>query len=188
MILNFPRLSCVGFSLITALLLGACASDPLEDGLDPFAPTVFKEGATTLPTTPPNKVTLQSFYVSNTTVFKFAIDTDSIRIGNDGVTRYTVVITSPNGNTQAQFEGIRCNSFQWKLYGDFVNGKWRENSLSSWLTIKNNVPNRYQAALAQGALCNLTSQETDINSILQSLNPNGFTGQPKPSNSYGLVD
>lgn len=186
--LNFPRLSCVGFSLITALLVGACASDPLEDGLDPFAPTVFKEGATTLPTTPPNKATLQSFFVSNTTVFKFAIDTDSIRIGNDGVTRYTVVITSPNGNTQAQFEGIRCDSFQWKLYGDFENGKWKENPLSSWRAIKDNVTNRYQAALAQGALCNFTSQETSIKTVLQSLNPNGFTGQTKPTNSFGVVN
>ena len=176
---NIRHLLQVGFSLIIAVLLGACASTPLEDDIDPFAPIVFKEGLTTLPSTPPNKSTLQPFFVSNTTLFKFAIDTNSIRISQDGVTRYTVVVISPNGNTQTQFEGIRCDSFQWRLYGNLENGQWKENPLSAWLMIKSNVANRYQAALAQGALCDLAIQETNLSSILRSLNPNRFTGQTK---------
>ncbi len=174
--------------LMVGLTLVACAGDPLESGLDPFAPMVFKEGVTTMPLNPPNKNTLQPFYVSQSTIFKFAVDTDSILIGNDGVTRYTVILTSPNGNSQVQYEGIRCDSFQWRLYGTFENGSWRENPLSSWGNIKDNTPNRYQAALAQGAFCNFKYQEKDIKTILQSLNPNGFTGQTKPTNSYGVVN
>lgn len=183
MTISLYRPSSAIFGLITIALLGACASNPMEDGMDPFAPSIFKEGATTLPATPPNKSTLQPFYVSNTTVFKFAIDTDSIRIGSDGITRYTVVMTSPNGNTQVQFEGIRCESFQWKIYGNFENGKWKENPLSNWFAIKDSVPNRYQAALAQGALCDFKSQETSQQLILESLNPNRFTGQMKMPNN-----
>ncbi len=174
--------------LMVGLTLVACAGDPLESGLDPFAPMVFKEGVTTMPLNPPNRSTIQPFYVSQATIFKFAIDTDSILIGNDGVTRYTVILTSPNGNSQVQYEGIRCDSFQWRLYGTFENGSWRENPLSSWKNIQDNVPNRYQAALAQGALCNFASQEKDIKNILQSLNPNGFTGQTKPTNSFGVIN
>lgn len=177
---------CIG--LMAGLTLVACAGDPLESGLDPFAPMVFKEGVTTMPLNPPNKSTIQPFYVSQATIFKFAIDTDSILIGNDGVTRYTVILTSPNGNSQVNYEGIRCDSFQWRLYGTFENGSWKENPLSSWRNIQDNIPNRYQAALAQGALCNFSSQEKDIKTILQSLNPNGFTGQTKPTNSYGVVN
>ncbi|HQR84752.1 MAG: hypothetical protein B7Y05_26280 [Polynucleobacter sp. 24-46-87] len=177
---------CIG--LMSGLTLVACAGDPLESGLDPFAPMVFKEGVTKMPLNPPNKNTLQPFYVSQTTIFKFAVDTNSILIGNDGVTRYTVILTSPNGNSQIQYEGIRCDSFQWRIYGTFENGSWKENPLSSWIKIQDNTPNRYQAALAQGALCNLKYQEKDIKTILQSLNPNGFTGQTKPTNSYGVVD
>ncbi|HQT42162.1 MAG: hypothetical protein B7Y05_23990 [Polynucleobacter sp. 24-46-87] len=177
---------CIG--LMTGLTLVACAGDPLESGLDPFAPMVFKEGVTTMPLNPPNKSTIQPFYVSQTTIFKFAVDTNSILIGNDGITRYTVILTSPNGNSQVQYEGIRCDSFQWRLYGTFENGSWKENPLSSWRSIQDNIPNRYQAALAQGALCNFSSQEKDIKTILQSLNPNGFTGQTKPSNSYGVIE
>lgn len=182
------RIGLYSISLAISLTLIACAGDPLESGVDPFAPMVFKEGTTKMPLNPPNKNTLQPFYVSQATIFKFAIDTDSILIGNDGITRYTVILTSPNGNTQVQYEGIRCDSFQWRLYGTFENGSWKENPLSSWRNIQDNVPNRYQAALAQGALCNFSSQEKDIKNILQSLNPNGFTGQTKPTNSFGVIN
>lgn len=172
--------------IFTALSLLACAGDPIESGLDPFAPMVFKEGTTKMPLNPPNPSTLLPFYVSQHTIFKFAVDTDSILIGADGVTRYIVVMTNPSGGQQTQYEGIRCDSFQWRLYGTLENNAWRENPLSSWRTIQNNVPNRYQAALAQGAFCNFNSQEKNIKTILQSLNPNGFTGGTKPTNSFGI--
>ena len=172
--------------LAFCIALAGCAGDPLESGVDPFAPMVFKEGATAMPLNPPNTATTQPFYVSQQTIFKFAVDTDSILIGNDGVTRFIVILTSPNGNSQVQYEGIRCDSFQWRLYGTFEGGTWKENPLGSWRAIQNNVPNRYQAALAQGAFCNFTTQEKNIKAIIKSLNPNGFTGQIKPTNSFGL--
>ena len=173
--------------LAFCIALAGCAGDPLESGVDPFAPMVFKEGVTAMPLNPPNPTTTQPFYVSQQTIFKFAVDIDSILIGNDGITRFIVILTSPNGNNQVQYEGIRCDSFQWRLYGTFEGGVWKENPLSSWRTIQDNIPNRYQAALAQGALCNLNSQEKNIKAIIKSLNPNGFTGGTKPTNSYGQM-
>lgn len=103
------------------------------------------------------------------------------------MTRYTVVITNPSGGTTTQYEGIRCDTYQWRLYGSFDNNKWYDNPLSSWDSIKTKVPNRYQAALASGAMCNLNSQEKNIKTAVQSLNPNQFTGDAKPSNSMGQV-
>ncbi len=44
--------SCL--SLIGALY--GCAGDPLQSGLDPFAPMVFKEGVTTMPLNPPTGI------------------------------------------------------------------------------------------------------------------------------------
>jgi hypothetical protein len=180
------RLSILGLAI--SLALAGCAGDPLESGVDPFAPMVFKEGATAMPLNPPNQATTQPFYVSQQTIFKFAVDTNSILIGNDGITRYIVIITSPNGNNQVQYEGIRCDSFQWRLYGTFESGAWKENPLSSWNPIKDHTPNRYQAALAQGAICNLSSQEKSIKNIIDSLSPNGFTGGTKPTNSFGQMN
>jgi hypothetical protein len=182
----FPRLAIYLNCFVLAVCLVGCAGDPLQSGLDPFAPMVFKEGTTTMPLNPPNQATLMPFYVSQHTIFKFAVDTDSILIGADGVTRYIVVMKSPSGNEQTQYEGIRCDSFQWRLYGTLENGSWRENPLSTWRNIQNNVPNRYQASLAQGAFCNFNSQEKNIKNILSSLNPNGFIGGQKPTNSNGI--
>ena len=182
---TFSRLALFINCIIFAASLVACAGDPLQSGLDPFAPMVFKEGSTAMPLNPPNKETLQPFYVSERTIFKFSVDTNSILIGADGVTRYIVVLTSPNGSVQTQYEGIRCDSFQWRLYGTLENGTWRENPLSTWRNIQSNVPNRYQAALAQGAFCNFNNQEKNINTVIQALNPNAFTGGTKPTNSYG---
>ena len=167
-------------SAILCFSIVGCAGDSLESGLDPFAPMVFKEGITALPLNPPNPSTLQPFYVSRTTIFKFAVDTNSILIGADGVTRYTVAITNPSGETQLQYEGIRCDSFQWRLYGTFENGKWKENPLSAWRAISYPIPNRYQAALAQGAFCNLLTQEKVLQKVLQNLNPRNFTGSIAP--------
>jgi len=178
------RFSILGLAISLAIV--GCAGDPLESGVDPFAPMVFKEGATAMPLNPPNNPTTQDFYVSQKTIFKFAVDTNSILIGNDGITRYIVTLTSPNGNSQVQYEGIRCDSFQWRLYGTFESGVWKENPLSTWRTIQSNIPNRYQAALAQGAFCNLATQEKNIKTIINALNPNGFTGQANPTDSYNL--
>ena len=176
------RIRLFTLGLASSLALAGCAGDPLESGIDPFAPMVFKEGATAMPLNPLNKATLQPFYVSQHTIFKFAVDTNSILIGNDGITRYIVILTSPNGNSQVQYEGIRCDSFQWRLYGTFESGAWKENPLASWRTIQDRTPNRYQAALAQGAFCNLATQEKNIKTIINSLNTSGFTGQTKPPN------
>ena len=180
------KISGLLINLTAATLLMACAGDPMVSDLDPFAPMVFKEGKTTLPLNPPNKSTTLPFYVSETTIFKFAIDTNSILIGSDGITRYIVVITNPSGGEQIQYEGILCDSFQGRLYGTFENGVWRENPLSTWRDIQSKIPNRYQAALAQGAFCNLNIQEKDIRMIIKSLDPNSFTGGTKPTNSYGM--
>ena len=186
MILNLRRTSIYFCSAIMSLGLIACAGDPLESGVDPFAPMVFKEGTTAIPLNPPNQTTLVPFYVSQQTIFKFAVDTDSILIGADGVTRYIVVLTNPSGGQQAQYEGIRCDAFQSRLYGTFENQAWRENPLSTWKGIQSNIPNRYQASLAQGAFCNFNSQEKDIKTIIQALNPSGFTGGSKPTNVMGI--
>ena len=171
---------------LISLGLSACGGDALISGVDPFAPMVFKEGITAMPLNPPNQSTLQPFYVSQHTIFKFAVDTESILIGADGVTRYIVVLTSPSGSVQAQYEGIRCDSFQWRLYGTYESTGWKENPLGSWKNIQSDIPNRYQASLAQGAFCNFNSQEKNIKNILSSLNPNGFIGGQKPTNSNGI--
>ena len=99
-------------TLLVVCLLSACAGTTPDAYEDPFAPKIFKEDTVVpLPTKPPNTANLIPFHVSQHSVFKFAIDPDSIRIDPDGVTRYVLVITSPSGSQQINFEGIRCETF-----------------------------------------------------------------------------
>ena len=185
--LNRHRMQLYFLSIIMSIGMLACANDSANtEFVDPFAPAVFKEQATSLPKQAPNPAALIPFYVSKQTVFEFAIDPDSILIGTDGVTRYSVVITNPSGGKHIQYEGIRCDSYQWRLYGTFDNDKWQENPLGTWKEIKRTVPNRYQAALASGAFCNLNTQEKSIRSILRSLDPKNFSGGTQPTNSFGI--
>ena len=186
MTISLKRFHLYFCGAIVGLGLSACGGDALISGVDPFAPMVFKEGTTAIPLNPPNQATLLPFYVSQHTIFKFSVDTDSILIGADGVTRYIVVLASPSGSVQTQYEGIRCDSFQWRLYGTYESTGWKENPLGSWKSIQSDIPNRYQASLAQGAFCNFNSQEKNIKNILSSLNPNGFIGGQKPTNSNGI--
>lgn len=186
--MSFQKICTYLAAIAIGQTLVACAGDPMESGLDPYAPMVFKEGVTTMPPGPPNPKTLIPFYVSPRAIFKFAVDVDSISIGKDGVTRYIVVMTNPSGEQQTQYEGIRCDSFQWRLYGTLENNIWRENPLSSWRAIQTHVANRYQAALAQGAFCNFTSQEKNLSTVQNALDPKKFTGGTQPSNSMGVID
>jgi hypothetical protein len=61
----FAYASCL---LVSSSLIG-CSGDPLISGVDPYSPTVFKEGNTSMPLVAPNPKTLLPFYVSETTIF-----------------------------------------------------------------------------------------------------------------------
>lgn len=167
-------------ALLIAFILTACAGTTPDAYEDPFAPKIFKEDTVVpLPTKPPNAANLIPFYVSQHSVFKFAIDPDSIRLDPDGVTRYVLVITSPSGSQQVNFEGIRCETFQFALYATLnTSAIWQANQRKTWTDIKNNEANRYHGALAQGAFCNNKTQVKNKSLILDSLQPSKFTGKP----------
>ena len=167
-------------ALLIAFILTACAGTTPDAYEDPFAPKIFKEETVVpLPIKPPATANLIPFHVSQHSVFKFSIDPDSIRIDPDGVTRYVLVITNPSGSQQVNFEGIRCETFQFALYATLNSSSiWQANQRKTWTDIKNNEANRYHGALAQGAFCNNKSQVKNKSLILDSLQPNKFTGKP----------
>ena len=45
-----------------------------------------------------------------------ALDTDSISVGGDGITRYTLLVRTPRGVDNVSYEGIRCATREWKMY------------------------------------------------------------------------
>ncbi|RJG07791.1 hypothetical protein D3870_02765 [Noviherbaspirillum cavernae] len=103
---------------------------------------------------PPTAENLLPFYVSATATQTFAIDAKSLSLGSDGVIRYTLVSKSAEGATNISYEGIRCQSFEKKLYAfGRPDGTWSRSRRDQWERITLNAANRQHAALAKDYFC-----------------------------------
>ncbi len=122
----------------------------------------WEEIAIQLPAAPQDE-NLIPFYVGPTTTQQFAIDSKSLAIGSDGVIRYTLVATSPTGAKNISYEGIRCETFEKKLYAfGRSDGSWGRSRRDQWEGIVRSNVNRQHAALAQDYFCsNLTIVGTE---------------------------
>ena len=142
--------------LAVASMLGGCggfgsqtrAPDPFEDDTK-----TWQEIAVTLPA-PPAAANMLGFDTSAPTGLLFAIDGKTLAVGADGVVRYTLVVTSSSGVKNISYEGIRCDTYEHKLYAlGHDDGTWSQARRSEWARISNAGANRAQAALAKDYLC-----------------------------------
>jgi hypothetical protein len=113
----------------------------------------WQEIAIQLPAAPVPE-NLLPFEVSATATQTFAIDAKSLTVGSDGVVRYTMVSKSQGGATNVSYEGIRCESFEKKLYAfGRPDGSWSRSRRDKWEPINGGIANRQHAALARDYLC-----------------------------------
>ncbi|MDY7545637.1 CNP1-like family protein [Glaciimonas sp. Gout2] len=169
--------------VVTALLLSATAhvhaapgSGPgpgFDDDFDDEVKT-WQELAVQLPAQP-EPASMVSFYVSPTSIMKFAIDIKSITVGTDGVVRYTLISTSSGGAENVSYEGIRCQTAERKLYAfGHKDGTWSRARLSKWQQITDVNANRQHAALFKDFLCQngtIAGKVTDIQTRLRDNRP-----------------
>jgi len=142
--------ACFVFLLSMANL--SCAQDNFEEDFEDLEKP-WKEVAVQLPAAPLAE-NLLPFYVSATATQTFAIDTKSLTLGADGVIRYTLVTSSTSGAKNISYAGIRCSSFEKKLYAfGHADGSWSRSRSDKWEPIRSNAANRQHAALAQDYFC-----------------------------------
>jgi hypothetical protein len=60
---------------------------------------------------------------------RFGVAPASVSVGADGIVRYVVVATGPSGAVNGLYEGIRCNTGEYKVYA-------RHNPGSGWVIAK----------------------------------------------------
>ncbi len=118
-------------ALICTLLLLACAGkQPFKDEFESDKPWV--EQLTQLPAYPDVK-NLMAFDAGAATSNQYLVDTTSIRIGEDGVIRFSLVIKSSAGALNVSYEGIRCATSERKVYALGRNDKtWAQPRVSEW--------------------------------------------------------
>jgi hypothetical protein len=152
--LSFPRMRAGAAILLFCTLAQAQVPLPnrFEEDFDDEAKP-WQEIALQLPAAPA-KENLLPFSVGATTTHTFAIDAKSVTVGTDGVVRYTLVATSAAGARNVSFEGIRCMTFERKLYAfGQPNGTWSRSRRDKWEPIPRVVANFQHATLARDYFC-----------------------------------
>jgi hypothetical protein len=103
----------------------------------------------------PKQENLVSFEPLNATAsYSFEIDDKSLTLGSDGVIRYIVVATSRSGAKNISYEGIRCSTFEKKLYAfGRQDGSWARSRQDKWERIVRRTGVNYQETLALEYFC-----------------------------------
>lgn len=142
---------------LVAVLVGLVVSGAVIAGLglrddDPDAPKWEEDVAQ--PPAFPLEANLREFYVSATTAHKFYIDASTLNVGKDGVVRYVLVVRTSGGTTNTTFEGMRCESGEYKIYATgHRDGTWAIVRKGEWHSIVNKPTNRHHAALSRDYFC-----------------------------------
>lgn len=141
-------------TLLSGLLLSTAASAALglRDNDDPDA-AKWEEEAIQVPAFPQD-ASLREFYVSATTAHKYYIDVSTLSVGKDGVVRYALVVRTSGGATNISYEGMRCETREFRIYATGSrDGSWVPARRSEWRPIENKPTNRYHAALSRDYFC-----------------------------------
>ena len=112
----------------------------------------WKEGESALPSYPrdENLIDLRLDYPGSK--FSYFVDSESLKLGDDGVVRYTLVIRSTSGASNVMFEGMLCNDKAYKTYGYGTgkgkfqvvrNPKWRPFRLSGSKLFRHDIWKHY---------------------------------------------
>jgi hypothetical protein len=143
-------------------VLAGCSSSKQPTNKDNGAFTYLLDRKTTWAENPittlpplPQAADLLPFSVSRATPLTFAIAKNSLSVGTDGVVRYVVVVTSPAGARNVNYEGIRCDTYEWRLYASINDNQtgWDRTVANDFQRIENGDLNSYHAALYDDYFC-----------------------------------
>jgi hypothetical protein len=130
------------------LLIGSCAAWAQLVPPDPD----WKE--VEAPPAPPVRTTgLLPIEVPGTSL-RFGVDPDSITLDRDGVVRYVMVATSGSGAVNANYEGIRCATGEFKVYARHgAGGGWTIAKDARWQTLSQQPAARHTMEIARTGAC-----------------------------------
>ena len=137
--------------------LPVLADDPFEGpeyqfDFDPSLRRPWTEAASSLPAPPAGR--LLEARRAPTTAGRWWVDPRSLRSDRDGVVRLTYVIESEAGARTTRFEGIRCDTRQFRTYAYLDHrGRWQVPRKNPWRPIRDQGLNTYRYDLYHYYLC-----------------------------------
>lgn len=95
------------------------------------------------------------FRLGNTASLRYAIDPQTLAVGEDGVVRYVFIARSSSGAVNALYEGVRCQTAEVKVYArwDPDARQWRSNAAAPWQAMDFRGATRRALQMARGGLC-----------------------------------
>lgn len=127
------------------------------------------EGTSQLPAYP-SAESLLPFTVSSATRNRYFVDAASIDVGADGVIRYTAVIEAAGGAKNVSYEGLRCESGEYRLYAyGHPDGTWSKARHADWEAIKFHSLLSYQKVLYEDYFCPGGIQVRDSKEAIRNL-------------------
>jgi hypothetical protein len=145
-------------ALCLALWLPACSDMKLklrEPERDADGNTVeWKETAVTAFPAYPTAANAVQFEGGNMEEARFYLDKASISIGTDEVVRYTLMVLGDGGARTVSYEGIRCETREYRVYAyGRPNRTWVPPLESTWRPIQYQYLNNYRGVLFVNYLC-----------------------------------
>ncbi|MBO3716246.1 MAG: CNP1-like family protein [Candidatus Accumulibacter sp.] len=167
------------FACRTHWLLAVLLALPLSGGAESYDPDGEQRPApepeVELPAFPRTE-NLLPFTVSATTNNQFLIDSSSLSVGSDGVTRYTLVIVSPSGARNVSYEGMKCTTGERRLYAlGRTDETWARARNDRWTRITNSTLNRHHAALFSEYFCPITVVQQTPEQMIDTLRRGGHS-------------
>ena len=102
----------------------------------------------------PKPGNLLEFEPNAATRNRFFVDAESIAITGDGAVRYTLIVRSPSGAQNLFYEGIRCETFERKIYArGGSDGVWLPTRASEWQPVDYQDGYRQRRVLASDFFC-----------------------------------
>ena len=123
-----------------------------NDGFEEEENKPWVEGEVQFPDFPELE-NLIPFRVGAVDDIQYAIDSKSLSVTNDGVVRFTLVVTSSAGAQSISYEGIRCGTGERRYYASGRSDKtWSNARNSQWVKIKA-VSNSHHLELFSNYFC-----------------------------------
>ena len=118
----------------------------------------------------PGEEHLTKVQLSGPTSFAFLVDTESIRVDEDGVVRYTLIARSPSGSDNVSFEGMRCETGEYKPYAfGSVDNTWLRASNGEWSLIRKQRANDIRYGLYRYYFCPYGVPQRDAGRAIAAL-------------------
>lgn len=145
------------FVSVSALLVCGVtfADEPLGKWATRYeAPDAWAEGTTKFPPLP-DAEDLIEVEVDGASGNRYFVDKEHVTVGDDGVTRLTLVTQPRRGARIATYEGFRCETYESRVYAIANSGEWTASKQGDWRRVPTTGYTNIHGVLMSGAACDV---------------------------------